>query len=402
MVITNAKVVLPTGVEAKEVRIADGKIAEIGDHLGGERKIDARGRYLLPSMVDIGVRVRDRKLRSGTLERLSKKAHAAGFGTLVLSSLAEPPIDDEITLEFVKSQAQLCRLTRIDALISGLGEGGKLSDCATLLKEGGVGIEFRSDIDGNLIRRLMEYAKLRGVHLFCRANDPALQGDGVMQEGEVSARLGLGGIPELAESSQVARIGEFAAAYEVPVVILHASTPRTLEICRDHPWLKAQVPLHHLLLDDTACDDYDTSAKLWPPLRSGQSREKMLAMLQNGEIDMLTSLHSPVAPAVKDAVFAEAAYGIDALTLFLPLLYTRLIREERISWPEAAALISTRAAETVGLGERKGKIETGYDADLLLFDPEGLTVIDDPASPYRGITVRGSVEKLDTISQMHD
>jgi len=218
-----------------------------------------------------------------------------------------------------------------------------------------------------------------------------------MQEGEVSARLGLGGIPEVAEYSQVARIGEFAAAYEVPVVILHASTPRTLEICRDNPWLKSQVPLHHLLLDDTACDNYDTSAKLRPPLRCRESREAMVQMVRGGEVDMLTSLHSPVSFSAKDAVFAQAADGIDALSYFLPLLYTYLIDPGMIDWPAAVSLICANTLECAGWSETKGKVEVGYDADLLLFDPKPVGVIDDPTSPYDGIKITGRVEKLDTI-----
>ena len=206
MVIKGAKVVGPEGIVNVDVRVENGKITEMGESLDGEA-YDAKGHYLLPAMVDIGVRVRDGKLRGGTLEKLSKKAFGNGFGTVVLSSLCLPRIDNEITLEFVKSQAELCHETEIFSLLSGVDEEGGLSDCSILLKEGAVGIEFESHIDGNLIRRLMEYSQMYDVRLFCHANDPALQGDGVMHEGEVSSRLGLAGIPMLSESSQVARIG---------------------------------------------------------------------------------------------------------------------------------------------------------------------------------------------------
>jgi dihydroorotase len=392
MVVKGAKVVLPDGVEETDVRVEEGVIVEIGTGLAGE-SFDAKGRYLLPALVDIGVTMRDGKLRGGTLERLAKKAKRNGFGTLVLSSLCTPRIDDEITLEFAKSQAERCRDAEILPLLSGIDETGGLADCAILLKEGAVGIEFESHIDGNLIRRLMEYAAMHGVTLFCHANDPALQGDGVMHEGRVSSQLGLAGIPPLAESSQVARIGAFAEAYGVDVVILGASTPETLRLCAAHPHLHAQVSIHHLLLDDTACDGYDTSAKIWPPLRDTESREAMIEAVKNGDVAMLTSLHTPVSATAKDAVFAEAGYGIEGLESYLPLVYTALIGEGTLTWEAFVSLASRRPAEAVGLGDRGG-IRVGAPAQLLLFDPDRETTIHDPLSPYRGRRVRGAVEPL--------
>jgi len=279
-------------------------------------------------------------------------------------------------------------------LLSGLTEKGTLSDVSILIKEGAVGIEFHSSIDGNLIRRLMEYARMHGVKLFCHANDPALQGEGVMHEGEVSSRLGLGGVPSVAESSQVARIGELAACYEVDVVILSASTPQTLKICKENPYLHAQVSLHHLLLTDQACDNYNTTGKIWPPLRDESSRQLLLQALQSGDIAMLTALHTPVSSSAKDAVFAEAEYGIDGLYNFLPLCYTSLVKEGVIDLLQLSKLTALYSAEAVGLGDRKGKVAVGYDADLILFDPNKEALIEDPTSPYHGQSVYGCVERL--------
>jgi len=394
MVITNAKVVTPEGIEPIDVRVEDGKIAELGTGLNATDVIDAKGAYLLPAMVDIGVGVMNQRLRGGTLEKLSHNANVNGFGTVVISSLCHPCIDDEITLEFAKSQAELCDDTEIFMLLSGLTEEGALSDISILIKEGALGIEFHSSIDGNLIRRLMEYARMHGVKLFCHANDPALQGEGVMHEGEVSSRLGLGGVPSVAESSQVARIGELAACYEVDVVILSASTPQTLKICKENPYLHAQVSLHHLLLTDQACDNYNTTGKIWPPLRDEPSRQLLLNALQSGDIAMLTALHTPVSSSAKDAVFAEADYGIDGLYAFLPLCYTFLVKEGLIDLPELSKLTALRSAEAVGLGDRKGKVAVGYDADLILFDPNTQQVLDDASSPYHGQRVDGCVQRL--------
>ncbi len=394
MVIKNARVVTPEGVEALDVRIKRGRIAELSPSLEGERIVDAKGKYLLPALVDIGVGVMDGRLRGGTLEKLSAKARANGFGTVVLSALCTPRIDNEITLEFAKSQAELCRETKILTLLSGVKEDGGLSDCSILLREGAVGIEFESHIDGNLIRRLMEYASMHGVKLFCRANDPALQGDGVMHEGSVSCRLGLAGIPAVSESSQVARIGELALFYGADVVVLGASTPQTLHICSQNPRLFPQVSMHHLLLNDGACDGYDTAGKLRPPLRDEAMRKAMVEAVARGEAAMVTSLHTPVGKTAKDAVFSDAAYGIDGLQHSLPLLYTHLVQDGPLDLPTLVRLTATYPAVTVGLEGKKGAIRPGYDADLLLFDPDFTFRYTDPGSPYDGRRISGRVIAL--------
>jgi dihydroorotase len=345
-------------------------------------------------MIDIRVSVMDSKLRGGTIDKLSCKAKANGFGTVVLSSFCTPSIDNEITLEFTKSQAALCNGAKVLTLVSGTTDEGKLSDISILLKEGAVGIEFESSIDGNMIRRLMEYASMYDVKLFCHAGDLALNGEGVMNEGIISSKLGLGGVPSVAESSQVARIGELAEFYGVDVVILAASTPRTLKLCADNPRLHAQLSIHHILLNDEVCDNYNTCGKIWPPLRDEKSRLEMLEFLKNGVIETITSLHTPVSVSLKDAVFAEAAYGIDGLNSFLPLLYTSLVKTGYIDMPTLSSLISGNCAKLVGLDSKKGYIKEGYDADLILFDTDVVSNVDLPGSPYYGWKVEGKVESL--------
>jgi dihydroorotase len=394
MIIKNAKVVTPDEILEVDVSIESGKIVKIAKNLSGSEYISADGKYLLPAMIDIGVGVMDSKLRGGTIDKLSCKAKVNGFGTVVLSSFCTPSIDNEITLEFAKSQSTLCSGAEVLTLISGIKEEGKLSDISILLKEGAVGIEFVSSIDGNMIRRLMEYAKMYGVKLFCHARDLALEGVGVMNEGAVSSRLGLEGAPEVAESSQVARIGELALVYGVDVVILSASTPRTLELCSQNPKLHAQTSIHHLLLNDEVCDNYNTSGKIWPPLRDEESRLKMLEFLKSGNLTALTSLHTPVSASLKDAVFAEAVYGIDGLSSYLPLIFTYLVKPGYIDMPTLSRLTSGNCAKLLGVDDHKGFIKEGYDADLILFDPDVESNIELLGSPYDGWKVEGRVEPV--------
>jgi len=394
MIIKNAKVVMSDTVLEVDVSIKNGKIDKLSKNLSGSKYIDAKGKYLLPSMIDIGIGVMDSKLRGGTIDKLSCKAKENGFGTVVLSSFCSPSIDNEITLEFAKSQAALCNGAKVLTLIAGTIDKVKLSDISILLKEGAVGIEFESSIDSNMIRRLMEYARMHDVKLFCHAKDLSLSGVGVMNEGMVSSRLGLEGSPEVAESSQVARIGELALVYGVDVIILSASTPRTLKLCLQNPRLKPQVSIHHLLLNDEVCDNYNTSGKIWPPLRDEKSRLEMLEFLKNGNLEALTSLHTPVSDSLKDAVFAESVYGIDGLNSFLPLIFTYLVKPGIIDMPTLANLTSGNCAKLLDLDDHKGFIKEGYDADLIIFDPNEVSSIELPGSPYDKWKVEGRVELI--------
>ncbi len=393
MVIKGAEVVTSEGRKRCDVRIEAGEIVEIAEGLSAPETIDANGRYLLPALNDIGLMVYDRKLRGGTLDKLAQNAEENGFSTVVLSSLCAPRIEDEITLEFVKSQADHYPQADILPLVSGVKEDGKLADCAIMLREGGVGIEFESHIDGNLIRRLMEYAKAHDVPLYCHADDPALSDSGVMHEGEIASRLGLPGVPPLSEISQVARIRTFAEHYGVDVVFLGLSTPEAVEICAESAHLKAQVSIHHLILSDAACEGYDTAGKVWPVLRDESRRQALLKQAAEGKIDLLTSLHSPASRTAKDAVFGEAAFGIDGLYGFLPLLYSELIAPGHLTWEDVTRMCAKEGAKLLKR-EREGEIAVGQCAAFVLFDPKAKTRFDDSRSPYRGRTFQGGVTMI--------
>lgn len=308
---------------------------------------------LIPSPIDIGLTLKNRMLRSETVGRLSARAMRGGIGTVVLSSKLSPPIDDEIALEFIRSQAKICEETEMLALIGGIDGNGRLSNCATLLQNGAAGIEFDSHADGNLIRRLMEYAKMSKKPIFCHANNPSLQSQGQIHEGRVSSQLGLAGISPVAETSEVARIIELAEFIGVTVVFFALSTPRSFELCAQSEWAVAQCALHHLVLSDRVCEDFNALAKLMPPLRSEAMREAMLQQLQDGKIDLLSSWHTAASYDRKDIVFGDAAFGIDSIEEFLPLALSRLVDRDIITLERLIELTSLRQAELLGIASPK-------------------------------------------------
>ncbi|SMC09427.1 amidohydrolase family protein [Nitratiruptor tergarcus] len=385
MVIKNAKIVNFDNIFMADVLVEDGLITRIDTEIVGHEILDIEGKYLLPGLIDLHVRTLDDKINSDNFVRLSCNAKKGGVTTIALIADLQPPISDEITLEFVKSQD--VQVT-IYPLVMALRDENSLSELAILLKKGALSIFTPSDINEYLLARVFEYAKMRGVVLHIEPKNSVFRDVGVMNESEVSFRLGLGGISELEEISEIAKVLEFANFYKVPVLFKSVSTPRGLELIAKSRYAYAEVSIHHLLFSDEACEEYNTFAKLSPPLRNEEQRQQLIQALQEGKIDLLTSLHSPKSFVNKDVSFDDASFGIDALGYYLPLLYDRLVKQNIISFSKLVELTATNPGCFVD--EKVGKIEEGYSADFIIFDPEATTKVTVP-SLYTNKILQGSV-----------
>jgi dihydroorotase len=215
-----------------------------------------------------------------------------------------------------------------------------------------------------------------------------------MNEGEVSFKLGLPGISKIGEISEVAKVAQMSMHYDVPTLFQALSTRRAVNLVYDakkrFSQIYAEVSIHHLVLDERACDGFNTYAKLNPPLRTPEDREELIEKLQEGKIDLLTALHSPKSVIYKDVAFAEAKYGIDAIESYLPLAYTYLVKPQILSWKRLMELMAKNPAHILGL-QHVGAIEEGYEANLILFDPEHREVVTDKNSPYFGREIYGKI-----------
>ena len=362
MLLKNAKIVTLAGEFETDVRIEDGKIVAIGrTH---EEGIDLSGHYLLPALIDLNVRPMDNKVSVASFEELSQEAMRGGVGTLALMPDLTPAICDEIALEFVRTQRSAVDIL---PLITALTDKQMMSEIAILLKKGALSIYLSSDTNPYLLARIFEYAKMHGKPIHIEPKNALFRDVGVMNEGELSFRLGLGGISKLEEHAEVAKIIQYSEYYNVPVLFKAVSTAKALAMIAKSPLCYAEVSIHHLLLSDEACEGYNTYAKLSPPLREESERQKLLEALQKGWIDTLTALHSPKSHVSKDLSFDEASFGIDALGYFLPLAYTLLVRSGVIDMCKLIELVSTNPACFVG--EKIGKVQEGYWADLVVFVP---------------------------------
>ncbi len=393
MLIKNARVCDVNGERAVDVRIEDGVITEIGVGLQGDEVFDATDLLLLPSLIDTNVRLLDGSLNAKNIASLASEAKEGGVGKIVLNADSQPALDNEVVLEFAQHGVSGVEGVKIDLMINALQEDGSLSNIAILLKRGAI-VPYMSTVAKNDVAiKVAEYAKMYGVTLFCKAEDNSLIRSGVMLDGDVSSELGLAGIPYLSEVLHVSRMIEIARHFGISILFKSIASPRSVELIskakKEGLSVSCEVSIHHLVFSDRACEGFNTLAKLNPPLASHEDMLMLQKMLQDGQIDILTSLHQPASVINKEVAFYDAAYGSSAIGVALPLYYTKLVKSGIISLGQLLALTTKNAA--IAINENAGVIEKGEVASLVLFDPNATTVVEDSASLYNEELLYGRV-----------
>ncbi|HIC42953.1 MAG TPA: dihydroorotase [Sulfurimonas sp.] len=404
MIIKNAILCDANGERQKDVEIKNGLIVNIADNLEGGEIFDAKGAYLLPGLIDLNVCLPDGQLNAAKLQKLSSSAVKGGVSTLVLNPHSEPAINNEIVLEFVldrkfkgsKIESCICATKQEESLPSNqaaLQEDTALSNIAILLKQGAVAPFLDSSVDSNLIRRIFEYMKMYEGVVFCSPKDKELNGNGVMFEGKVSASLGLPGISVLGEIIHVSKMIETARYFDVAVLFKGIFASRSLEMIRqakeEGVKVFCEISIHHLILDDTACDGFNTYAKIFPPLADDKGKEALKESLKNGDIDILTSLHSPHSKVNKEVAFYDATYGTEAIEEILPLYYTHLVAKGLISLSELSKMVSLLPSQMIQ--KNAGLIEEGYLADFVIFDTLQSSEVNNPQSLYYKQSLQGKI-----------
>jgi dihydroorotase len=281
----------------------------------------------------------------------------------------------------------------IKSAVCATQEEKALSNIAILLKKGAVAPSLISSVDNNLIRRIFEYMKMYEGTVFCSAQDKALNGNGVMFEGTVSASLGLPGISVLGEIIHVSKMIEIARYFDVQVLFKGLFTRRSIKMItqakKEGVKVFSEISIHHLALDDSACSGFNTYAKIFPPLADEKGKESLRESLKKGEIDTLTSLHSLQSKVHKEVAFYDAAYGTEAIEEILPLYYSKLVKSGLISLSKLSEMVSLTPAKMIK--KNSGLIEESQVADLVLFDPDATTYVENAQSLYKGETLTGKI-----------
>ncbi|QSZ41987.1 amidohydrolase family protein [Sulfurimonas aquatica] len=396
MVISNAVVCDVNGEKEVDVLIENGLITKIGHNLESDEILDAKGAYLLPSLVDTNVRVLDSQLNAKNILAISEEAKHGGVGHIILNADSTPAIDNEVVLEFAQHGISGVDGVKIDLMLNALKEDMTLSNIAILLKKGVVAPFMSTIAKNNIAIKIAEYAKMYDVTIFCKAEDNSLINAGVMLDGDVSSKLGLAGIPELSEVLHVSRMIEIAKYFDIKILFKAIASPRSVELIakakKEGVKVSCEVSIHHIINSDEACEGFNTMAKLDPPLACHEDMLKLQEALKNGDIDILTTLHQPSSPVNKEVAFYDAAYGCTGLAYALPLYYTKLVKSGLISMSELLQMTSRNPAQSIKL--LAGSIEVGQKADLILFDTKVSEVLKDIGSLYNNQELSGLVSRV--------
>jgi dihydroorotase len=338
--------------------------------------LDGGGLVCAPGLVDVHVHFREPgQEEKETVATGSRAAAAGGFTAVVTMPNTRPPVDDAPMVRYLLDRAEetgLCRVFPTAAISKGQ-EGETLTEFGDLVKAGAVGFtdDGRPVMHGKLMQYALQYARMLGVPVTCHAEDTTLAGKGVMHAGYWSTKLGLAGLPRLAEDAMVFRDVELARTTGGHLHVAHVSTRGTVEIIRrareQGVNVTAEVTPHHLSLDHSCCRDFSPLFKMSPPLREQQDIEAVTQGLVDGVLDCIASDHAPHTAMEKELMFDQAPFGVVGLETALAVCHTHLVRTGKLDLGQLVERMTSRAAATYGLP--CGTLEEGGEADFLLFDP---------------------------------
>lgn len=369
------------------------------------RVLDARGAVVAPGLVDLHVHLREPgQSAKETIETGTRAAAAGGFTAIACMPNTDPVVDTAAWVEWVRRRGESaghCTVLPIAAVTVGQ-KGEQLAPLDALARAGAVA--FSDDghpvTSAAMMRRALEYARPTGRPIICHEEDPTLKGDGVMNEGFTATRLGLRGLPGAAESIMCRRDADLAELTGGRVHLAHLSAAQSFDALRDAkrrglPVTGETCP-HYWVLTDEAVGDYDTNAKMNPPLRSEEDRAACIAAIVDGTVDCFATDHAPHTADEKARPFTDAPFGIVGLETALALTITHLVEPGHLSLARAIELWSDAPRRIFGLPEVS--LEPGSQADLVLFDPTAEWVVDPTRfhtkgrnTPFAGWTLRGRV-----------
>ena len=427
LLIKGARIIDPSqGVDqVGDLLVEGGRVAWIANEsdsaplTAGYHILDARGLVVSPGFIDLHCHLREpgyedkETIATGTLA-----AARGGFTTICAMPNTNPPMDTRATIDYVMSKARqegVVRVLPIGCVTKGR-EGRQMAELAELAQSGAIG--FSDDgspvADANMMRQALTYMRGSGLPIIDHCEDPLLFRGGVMNEGWVSTRLGLKGVPAAAEEVMASRDIDLAALTGGRIHLAHISTAGSVELIRRAKErgiaVTCEVTPHHLTLHDEwvlgcrdedsvftalATEAYDTQTKVNPPLRSREDVEAMVRGLREGVIDVVATDHAPHTQVDKLCTYQEAAFGISNLETALASVMS-LVHSGDIDLPTLIERMTWGPARI--LDNNLGTLKPGVPADITLFDPQADWVVDAAGfaskgknTPLDGATLRGKV-----------
>jgi len=362
-----------------DLYLAEGRVASVGEPPDGfapDRTLDADGRVVCPGLVDLSANLREPGLEyKASISSEGRAAAAAGITTLCCPPDTDPVIDTPAVAELISHRANAVgclRVRPLGALTVGLG-GEHLSEMSALKAAGCVAMTngLHPIRDTQLLKHALAYAATFDLPVVLCDDDPWLHGNGCVHEGEISARLGLTGIPEIAETVAVARALALVAHTGVRAHFGRLSTAVALQLIararNEGLAVTADVSAHHLHLTDLDVSEFDGNCHVLPPLRTQRDRAALRAALADGTLIAVCSDHQPHEPEAKLDPLPSTDPGISGLETLLPLTM-RLVDDGVLDLATAVARLTSGPAAALGLDA--GTLTPGAVADVCIFDPE--------------------------------
>lgn len=368
--------------------VADGVIRALGRDLKpGDAPENAdvvhcRGHILAPGLVDMRAFIGEPgEGHRETIASASLAAAAGGVTTIVCMPQTNPPVDDPAVVDFLLGRARDTAIVRVHpmaAITRGLG-GTEMAEIGLLKEAGAVAFSdgARTIASARVLRRALTYARDFDALIVHHTEDPDLAGDGVMNEGEFAARLGLAGRTPAAEATILERdmrlVRLTGGRYHAALITCRDSIAIVAAAKAEGLAVTCSTSINHIALNENDVGDYRTFLKLAPPLRTEDDRQALVAAVAEGTIDCVVSDHNPQDVEQKRQPFAEAADGAIGLETML-VAGLRLVHQSEIALPVLLRAMSTRPAEILGLPG--GALRPGAPADLVLIDPDVPWVLD--------------------------
>nr|WP_314622121.1 dihydroorotase [uncultured Noviherbaspirillum sp.] len=418
--IKNGRLIDPANkIDAQhDLYLADGKVAAVGAapaNFQPDQTIDASGLIVVPGLVDLSARLREPGYEyKATLESELQAAIQGGVTSLVCPPDTDPVLDEPGLVEMLRHRARTMNQAHVyplGALTVGL-KGQALTEMAELTDAGCVGFSQAEVpiLDTTVLMRAMQYAQTFGYTVWLRAQDAHVGRSGIAHSGPIASRLGLTGVPVMAETIALYTIFELMRATGARVHLCRISSAAGVTLVRaakkEGLRLSCDVGAHHVHMTDVDIGYFDANARLTPPLRSQRDRDGLRQGLMDGTIDAICSDHTPVDDDEKLLPFGEASPGATGLELLLSLA---------LKWADeagkgdplslAVAKISADAARVAGLPG--GRLEAGAPADICIFDPEARWTVNAAAlasqgkhTPFLGYELRGQVRHTIVAGQV--
>jgi len=397
------------------ILITDGRISGLGNDITVLPNCDvlhAEGLIVCPGFVDFHCHLRQPGFDAKeTIASGTQAAARGGFTTVCCMPNTNPPLDTSTIIDYVKSTVAAEGVIRV-LPIGSISQGRKGAEITPMKELAAAGVVAFSD-DGDaaktslLMRQALEQSRALGLPVSEHCEDVSLAKDGQINEGEMSKKLGLQGIPDAAEEIIIARDIILAQLTGGHLHIAHASTEGSVELIRHAKEkginITAEVTPHHLTLTEDLTIGYNTNAKVNPPLRTKQDVKAMIQGLKDGVIDIIATDHAPHTYDDKHCDFTHAAFGISVFETALGSLMS-LVHNGHLSLPFLISRLTCEPAKLIG--DRYGKLGTlniGAPAGVTIFDPDKEWVVDPAAFASKGknTPLAGSILKGKVMSTIY-